>query len=131
VADDALPRCPHCAMEMSSADAVLCIHCGYNTQTRQRVGTKKTYETTASDRMSWLMPGFLCLGGIFVLIVLDLILCLAVPRIVDEQSDWSVLAARPVRLWSVIFSILIMVGLGKFAFQRLVVNPNPPEKMKH
>jgi hypothetical protein len=130
VADDSLPRCPHCANEMASADAVVCIHCGYNTKSRQRMGTQRTYETTSSDRMSWLMPGFLSLGGIFALIVFDLILCLALPRMVDEQSDWSLLTARPVRLWSVIISIIVILGLDKFAFQRLIVNPNPPEKLK-
>src|SRR5262245_36147539 len=28
------PRCPHCAYELESADAKVCLNCGYNTATR-------------------------------------------------------------------------------------------------
>src|SRR5437588_12293152 len=31
---DLAPRCPNCAEEMESHDAVVCLHCGYNTLTR-------------------------------------------------------------------------------------------------
>jgi hypothetical protein len=131
LAEDAIPRCPHCAMEMASAEAVICIHCGYNTQTRQRIATKKTYETTAADRSRWLMPGFASIGGIFILIFFDLFFCMALPRMVDESSDWVILTYGGVRLWVVIFSILIMLALGKFAYGRLIQNPNPPEQLRH
>jgi hypothetical protein len=130
VADDAKPRCPHCAMELENEEVVICIHCGYNMRTRQRLGTKKTYETTVSDRSTWLMPGFISIGAIFVLIIFDLFFCLALPRMVEKNDDWSWLSAGGVRLWVVIFSIAAMLGLGKFAYQRLIVEPNPPEKTR-
>jgi hypothetical protein len=128
-ADDAKPRCPHCAMELENEDVVICIHCGYNLKTRQRLGTKKTYDVTAADRSAWLMPGFIALAAIFGLIVFDLFFCLALPRMV-ERGDWEWLAAGGVRLWVVIFSIGAMLVLAKFAYQRLIVEPNPPEKTR-
>jgi DNA-directed RNA polymerase subunit M/transcription elongation factor TFIIS len=127
----ALPRCPHCALEMESEDAVVCIHCGYNTLNRQRMMTRKTYETTAGDRLGWLMPGFLSLFAIFVLIGFDLFFCLKLPKMVEKDEDWSWLGSGPVRLWMVIFSVFAMLALAKFAFSRLIVNRTPPEKIKH
>src|SRR5262249_34681493 len=35
-------RCPHCAAEMESEDARICLHCGYDTQARERHETKMT-----------------------------------------------------------------------------------------
>ena len=130
VADDAKPRCPHCAMELESEETVICIHCGYNMRTRQRLATKKTYETTVSDRSAWLMPGFISIGAIFGLIIFDLFFCLALPRILEKNDDWNWITAGGVRLWVVIFSIAGMLFLGKFAYQRLIVEPNPPEKTR-
>src|SRR5437870_3131869 len=33
------PRCPHCAKEMESPEAVICLHCGFNTRTRTQLET--------------------------------------------------------------------------------------------
>lgn len=124
-----VPRCPHCAGELESEDAVLCLHCGYNTRTRQRVGTKKVIETTAGDRTSWLLPGFISVGVIFFLIGFDLFLYLKLPQLV-EGGDFEFIAHAGIRLWLLIFSIVAMLLLGKFAFNRLVLNPNPPEQVR-
>ena len=123
----AVPRCPHCAGELESEDAVLCLHCGYNTRTRTRVGTKRTVDITAADRTSWLMPGFIAVGAIFFLIGFDLFLYLKFPKMM-EGSDFDFIAAPGIRLWLVIFSVAVMLLLGKFALNRLVFNPNPPEQ---
>jgi hypothetical protein len=125
-----LPRCPHCAKEMESAEAVICLNCGYNTRSRQRVETKKTYETTQGDRVSWLLPGFLCIGGIFVLILLDLFYCLLYPSLVKGSDDWEWTASGGFRVWAVVGSIFVGVALGRFAYQRLVLQPEPPEIVK-
>src|SRR5262245_22078070 len=128
--DSAVPRCPHCANEMESETARICLHCGYDTVSRQRVGTKRTYEITAGDRTSWLMPGFLAIGGIVGLVGFILFVLLAVPQIFDETSDYSWLNSGGVKLWAVIVACGGALWLGRFAFHRLVLNPTPPEQTR-
>lgn len=125
--DEGVPRCPHCAKELASAEAVICLHCGYNMQTRQRVATVKVEETTAGDRMMWLLPGFLCLAGIALLIGFDLFYCLVLPRLAAKK-DWEFITYGGIRLWVVIISIFVMLMLGRFAFRRLIREPTPPEQ---
>src|SRR5437016_13861620 len=38
---DLSPRCPNCANELTSADALTCLHCGYNTQTAKLATAQK------------------------------------------------------------------------------------------
>src|SRR5205085_12090110 len=57
---DLSPRCPNCANELESADALICLHCGYNTQTRRWASTKKTIEHTGGENFAWLLPGLIC-----------------------------------------------------------------------
>jgi hypothetical protein len=59
-----------------------------------------------------------------------LFFCLALPRILEKNDEWNWITAGGVRLWVVIFSIAGMLFLGKFAYQRLIVEPNPPEKTR-
>jgi ribosomal protein L37E len=127
--DESIPRCPHCAKEMSSAEAVICIHCGFNTVTRQRAGTRKVIETTGGEHLAWLMPGILCVVTIVTLIVLDLLFCFKVPAWV-KNSDYDWLDAKPLRVWGVIASLFLMFFCGQFAFRRLILNPRPPEREK-
>ncbi|RLS91019.1 MAG: hypothetical protein DWI08_00350, partial [Planctomycetota bacterium] len=61
-------RCPNCAKELASEDAVLCIFCGYNNLTRQIATTRKTYDITGSDIFLWNLPGII--GFIICLILL-------------------------------------------------------------
>jgi hypothetical protein len=125
-----IARCPHCANEMESETARICMHCGYDTVTRQRVGTKRVYETTTGERSAWLLPGFLAIGGIVLLVFFDLFMLVAVPKIFDETSDFSFINSGGLKLWSVIISIIVGLGLGRLAFQRLVINPTPPEQTR-
>src|SRR5437763_110466 len=50
---DLTPRCPHCAGEMESRDAVVCLHCGYNVQTREKAQTVKTIKNTFAEWVVW------------------------------------------------------------------------------
>jgi DNA-directed RNA polymerase subunit RPC12/RpoP len=127
--EEGVPRCPHCAQEMESAEAVICIHCGYNTATRQRVGTRKVIEHTPGDQFSWLLPGIVAALSILLLFGLDLFYCLAVPGLV-ENGDYEFIGYKGFRLWFVIMSLFAMFFAGKFAWKRLVVQPTPPERIK-
>jgi hypothetical protein len=124
---DLTPRCPHCAEEFEEG-AVICLKCGYNTQTREFHRTRKIADVTGGDIFLWLLPGILCVILIFILIGFDLWYCLAVPDMVHGDESWEWIAHGSLRLWTVIFSLFGMWFAGKFAFFRLILQPHPPEE---
>lgn len=126
-AEEAIPRCPHCAKELESADAVICVHCGYNTHTRQRHELKKVIENTGGDQFMWLLPGLLSVATIFFLIVFDLVFVFFLPKWLRD-NDLDFFATGGFRLWTVIASLFGMFFLGMFAVRRLILNPKPPEQ---
>jgi len=127
--DESIPRCPHCAHQLEHAEAIICLHCGYNMHTRQRVATKKVIETTQQDQLAWLMPGIAALVVILALIGFDLFACLALPALVKD-GDYEFIGAKGARVWIVIASLFGMFFAGKFAYQRLILQPKPPEREK-
>src|SRR5262249_55539433 len=64
--DDVL-RCPYCTEEMEEG-AIICLSCGYNTQTREHFKTKKVYETTGMDYFVWWLPGIACILAILLML---------------------------------------------------------------
>ncbi len=127
---DDSPRCPECANEMESRESIICLHCGYNTQTRIRAHTKVHHDTTASDWMIWLGPGILCVLAIIGLTTFNIIYCIYVDDW-TEGSDWLwIFATYLVKIWGSIINIFIMYHLTRFAIKRLVLNPIPPEVEK-
>src|SRR5262249_61807412 len=90
-------RCPQCAFEMSE-EALICLECGFNTLTRTRLTTLKTYETTSSDRMSWRLPGILCAVGFFLMVGVAAFLWLVCPGLAEDEW-WGHLF---IRVWGTI-----------------------------
>jgi hypothetical protein len=121
---DLRPRCPSCANPLESESDVICLYCGYNTQTRAGGATRKVIETTVETHFMWLMPGLLCVLGIVVLVILCLIYTVTMPAAMGD----SFLVHESLRMWVVIIALAIMWGMGQFAFNRLVMNPTPPEE---
>jgi hypothetical protein len=117
------PRCPQCAFDMESADDVICLNCGYNLQTRVRMQTVKTYQTTTFEWILWLGPGILCVLGDLALIGGICWLWLGL----KGEEQW-VLAAQ---IWGTVIALIIGYKiLGKYAFRRLVKDFRPPERIK-
>jgi hypothetical protein len=127
---DIAARCPHCANVMESEDAIICLFCGYNTQTRMLGATKKVVAKSGGEHFMWLLPGFACLVGIIIFMNLDIFFCLLLPDIVRNESGWNLLDHESMRLWTVITSLFAIWGLGYFAYKRLIMNPVPPEREK-
>lgn len=122
-------RCPHCAKEMESADAIICLHCGYNTQTRKKAEIKRVYDITQQDKMMWMLPGILNIFLILFLIGLDIFFVYGL----DKTWDWLDEATTPalskgIRTWFVGGSMFAMYKCGRFAVQRLILTPAPPEE---
>jgi hypothetical protein len=125
---DLAPRCPDCANEMESEDSVVCLHCGYNTQTRTRFRTKKIADVTGGDVFMWLLPGILCVVGILILLTIDIVWCVNIDDWVGSGDEWySFIKGGGIKLWLCIGSAFISFFLGKYAFYRLVINNQPPE----
>jgi DNA-directed RNA polymerase subunit RPC12/RpoP len=126
---DLTPRCPHCAKELLSADAVVCVYCGYNTLTRKHGETKKILETSGHDHLMHLMPGLLAAGGILFLIILVGVFSLAWPDwVAGGTLDFS--DHESLRMWFAVIAGFVCFGLGRFAYKRIILEPKPPERVK-
>ena len=56
---------------MESEEAVICLNCGYNRQTRKHSPMRRVVETTFWDWCLWLAPGIGCVLTIVGLIAFD------------------------------------------------------------
>lgn len=127
-------RCPNCANEMESEDAIICLICGYNTQTRMRAQMRKIHYTTGWEHFRWLLPGIACALVVFSLIGFNIWYLKKIDELVSWENDsffkgmWTI---GGIKLWVVIMSLGIMWVAGKFAFKRLILHPKPPEVEKH
>ena len=104
-------------------DAVICLECGYNTETRTRLEMVKTYDTSAADRTKWLLPGILCLLAVVICVGLIAFMWIAW----WGRDDWW---AFPLKVWGGVMLAGLSWVAGKFAYRRLILHPNPPEELK-
>jgi hypothetical protein len=127
---DDIPRCPFCAKEMDNPDAIICLHCGYNTQTRSIARVKRVFATTFWDWFKWLSPGIACVLVVLALIASDLYFCFGLKKDWwDPMDEWAETKSfsNGIRVWVTVMALGLMWVSAKFAFRRLVLNPRPPE----
>jgi DNA-directed RNA polymerase subunit RPC12/RpoP len=121
-------RCPQCARDFDSPEQVICLHCGYNTQTNMRMRTVRVEGTTPAEQTLWIVPGILCAIAVLLSLVLDGVLWLALDRYdADGNSVWWVF---PLQVWGSVTCGFVCWYAGRFAYHRLVTQPKPPEKVK-
>jgi len=128
---DLTPRCPHCANEIEEG-AIICLFCGYNTQTRERFTTRKTIEHTGMDYFLWLLPGVLCVVLVLICIGGILLAWLKFDDFYKENAaSWwvGVVFGLFAKIYSSVIELFIIFFAGKFAIKRLILNPTPPEKI--
>jgi hypothetical protein len=131
---DLVPRCPECANEMESEDAVICLHCGYNTRTRIRAKTRKVEDTTVGDYILWLLPGAACVLAVLIIIGFDIWYLMKIDDYINAENDsWylAVWVSGGIKTWVVIMSLGLIWLAGKYAFKRLVLHFHPPEVERH
>jgi hypothetical protein len=121
-------RCPQCAAELDSPDAIICLNCGYNSRSRQRMTTIRTYAHTPFDWIFWLAPGIGCL--LAALAMIGLICFLWVPAGLQRAAGEAWWGHFSVQIYGSFFAGAVAWFTGKYAFRRLVQNPRPPEKFK-
>jgi DNA-directed RNA polymerase subunit RPC12/RpoP len=126
---DTTPRCPNCAKEMLSADAVICVHCGYNTLTRVHGETKKLVAATAGEHFLYLLPA-LSGAAVFLIIIVTLVFYDTVLTVAFEGSKMTWITHESLRMWSTIFLLGLLWGIGTYAFNTLVLRPKPPDVEK-
>lgn len=123
-------RCPDCANEMEEG-AIICVICGYNTQTRERYQTLKTFDNTGFDKFVWLLPGIACALVLFATIGFDIWYLMKIDDLVDDQSWYSAMwAHHGIKTWVIIVSLFIIFFTGRFAIKRLIINYSRPEVEK-
>jgi len=130
-------RCPNCAKELSSEDAVLCIFCGYNNLTRQIATTKKTYDITGSDIFIWNLPGIIGVIICLILLTFNIVYMIKIDEWCSPEEGqansapwYGFLAHGSIKLWLYIISAFILFRVGKFSFIRLVYENRPKEEEK-
>jgi DNA-directed RNA polymerase subunit RPC12/RpoP len=123
------PRCPSCANEMVSEDAVIRLFCGYNVQTRRTGETRKVKARTGGDWAGWITPGIACAVGILLLALNQIIWIFWLGSMAagTDAFIWNVGSSEAWRWWMTVLILGIIWGLGRFAFKRLIVEPTPPE----
>jgi hypothetical protein len=129
---DLTARCPHCAKEMDSEDAIICLHCGYNTRTREKPQVKVVFEITPMDRFWWLLPGIINVFLIFFVIWLAYFFCYGLDdtwQAMDDFTDTPTLS-RGLRVWFVFGSLFAIYKCTRYAIKRLILQPTPPEEEK-
>jgi uncharacterized paraquat-inducible protein A len=129
--EDLTARCPHCAQELESEDAVICLNCGYNLKTREHVRTKKVEAATGGEIFLWLLPGIISL--IFALGFLGFAIWAVIRRVnweptADTSKTWINLVNCTV-IWIVIITAFALFFLGRIALRRLILQTKPPEKV--
>ena len=126
---DTAPRCPNCAKEMVSAEATICIHCGYNTLTRVHGETKKFIAVTAGEHFFYLLPAILCAAGFFLLVTL---LVFESTYLLEwfNGTGFGWYVSESSRMWRTIINLNILWGLGMYAFTVFALRPKPPDVEK-
>jgi len=136
--NDTLPRCPFCAKEMPSAEAIICLHCGYNTVTRQRPHVEHVYAPTAVEWFLWWLPAILLILtmiGMFVwyLFFWGLIEEWLADSWFEEEKGPPVeylggFSPGMFRLYHGLLIAFLYVPMVRFVYKRLVKNHRPPER---
>src|SRR5262245_25667428 len=126
------PRCPFCAGDLEEEDQVICLHCGYNLLTRERLESRILEPVTGGDQFMYLLPGILCALG--ALLCAGFAVCLWLPSsVLDWGPDWKawVQDGEFLKIYTSVGLGFAIFFLGRFALKRLVLHPHPPEKEMH
>lgn len=123
-------RCPHCAHEMEEGE-IVCLNCGYNTVTRERLPNLVLEPNTGQDYFIHLAPGFGALFMCLLSIFWAQMIFTHTPYL--AFLDWSFYDSdnKAIPVYMFMFLLLDIWGFGFFAVKRLIFNYTPPDRIKH
>ena len=124
---DLRARCPNCANLMESEEAVVCVFCGYNTQTRTWGATVRTMSVTGGQHFVYLLPGMMFFLLLIIFVVGILLFCLELPPLVVGSSWMWIFDHESLRMWIIGASLFFMFAFGYLSVKRLVLYPKPQE----
>jgi len=134
--DTGIARCPNCVQELESRDARICLHCGFDMQTRKRAVVKAVYAHTGQEKTMWRLPGILCAIGVVALITISIIIIFKTEGFMkdswfhDTDNGKETWLIRPgcFKLFNGVLTAFVCYHMGRFAYKRLVTNNLPPER---
>lgn len=136
--ESTLPRCPFCAVEMESHEAMICLNCGYNTRTRQRPEVRQVYAPTGMEWFLWWLPAIICILVMIGMLVWYIIFWVRIEGWLEDSwfedekgppvTYLGGLGPGFMRLYLGLFTAFCFVPLTRFIIRRLIKNPRPPEK---
>jgi hypothetical protein len=123
------PRCPYCAKELEDDEQVICLNCGYNRRTRERINTEKTMEPTGGEWFIHLLPGIVCaLVALAMLVGIPIDFVLRSRLEAEHTEDTINIYGLGVTIWRSVIALFIAFFTGKFAVKRLILHTRPPER---
>lgn len=124
-------RCPNCTLPMNE-EQVVCIECGYNTTTRDRIRRVKVNDITTGDIFVWQLPAYLYILLSLVLVTLWLLFVFLVSEatFADQgiETWYDFLGGKALKIYSGLISLFIIYLCIRFAVKRLAYEPRPPEQ---
>lgn len=124
------PRCPFCANDLEDERQVVCLNCGYNLLTRDRLPQRVLQPVTLGQHLLWLLPGIACLLVALLFVGLIVAIWTGTPDLSPIYMDW-IQTMKWSRVYSTVACLFVIWSTGYFAFRRLVLNFHPPEVEKH
>jgi hypothetical protein len=122
------PRCPFCAWELEDSEAIICLHCGYNLMTRERLQEKILEPVTGWDYFVWLLPGIIC--ALVTLACLAAIVVAVIWLVFPDEAAQGSSMYRAILVYSAVGIGFVGFFTGRFAVKRLILNPHPPDREK-
>jgi DNA-directed RNA polymerase subunit RPC12/RpoP len=121
-----VPRCPNCTEEMENEHATICLHCGYNTLTRQWGKTEKTVGLTFERHLTYLLPAIGSFTFSICAIIFMLYYTIVSPYDV-EGTMMSFTNSEAIRMWSTLAMLFVIWVAGMFCFKKFIEKPKPDE----
>ena len=120
-------RCPNCTEPMDDKQTV-CLECGYNTTTRERVRRIKVKDTTGGDVFLWLLPGMICVLVSIIVLTIWLLYVFMVDETSFGNEVWyDFLGGKGAKIYTGLLSLFIIYKCTRFAIKRLIQDNKPPE----